>query len=87
MCSAQHLSPLIEHFQLLEDPQCSYLVEHRLLDIIGLTHCAVICGAGTWVDIAVYGRAKEDWLRGLSNVNYFGLLAAFGDPSRESYRQ
>jgi predicted transposase YbfD/YdcC len=39
------------------------LVEHRLIDIIGLTLCAVICGADSWVDIAAYGRAKEDWLR------------------------
>jgi hypothetical protein len=27
----QPLSPLIEHFQSLEDPRCSYLVEHRLV--------------------------------------------------------
>ena len=63
MCPAQPLSPLLEHFQSLDDPRCSHLVEHRLLDIIGLTLCAVICGADSWVDIAAYGRAKEDWLR------------------------
>jgi predicted transposase YbfD/YdcC len=68
MCPAQPLSPLIEHFQSLEDPRCSYLVEHRLLDIIGLTLCAVICGADTWVDIAAYGRAKEAWLRGFLSL-------------------
>ena len=68
MCSAQPLSLLIQHFQSLEDPRCSYLVEHRLLDIIGLTLCAVICGADTWVDIAAYGRAKEDWLRGFLSL-------------------
>ncbi|MGJ3249212.1 MAG: transposase family protein, partial [Elainellaceae cyanobacterium] len=35
---------LLEHFRELEDPRVEYLVEHRLLDIIGLTICAVICG-------------------------------------------
>jgi predicted transposase YbfD/YdcC len=65
---APSLSPLMEHFQSLEDPRCSHLVEHRLLDIIGLTLCAVICGADTWVDIAAYGRAKEDWLRGFLSL-------------------
>ncbi|MFG6101775.1 transposase family protein [Leptothoe sp. EHU-05/26/07-4] len=35
---------LLEHFRALEDPRVEYLVEHRLLDIIGLTICAVICG-------------------------------------------
>ncbi len=56
-------SPLFEHFRDLDDPRVDYLVEHRLLDIIGLTICAVICGADSWVDIELYGNAKEDWLR------------------------
>jgi predicted transposase YbfD/YdcC len=68
MCQAQPLSPLIEHFQSLQDPRCCHLVEHRLLDIIGLTLCAVICGADSWVDIAAYGRAKEAWLRGFLSL-------------------
>ena len=68
MCPAQPLSPLIEHFQSLEDPRCSHLVEHRLLDILGLTLCAVICGADSWVDMAAYGRAKEEWLRGFLSL-------------------
>lgn len=68
MCSAQPLSPLVEHFQSLEDPRCSHLIEHRLLDIMGLTLCAVICGADSWVDIAAYGRAKEAWLRGFLSL-------------------
>ncbi len=54
---------LLEHFRALEDPRVEYLVEHRLLDIIGLTICAVICGADTWVDIELYGQAKEAWLK------------------------
>ena len=56
-------SPLLDHFKDLEDPRVEYLVNHYLLDIIGLTICAVICGADTWVDIETYGRAKADWLR------------------------
>ena len=53
---------LLEHFKELEDPRVGYLIEHRLLDIIGLTICAVVCGADTWVDIELYGKAKEEWL-------------------------
>ena len=56
-------SPLFEHFSNLDDPRVDYLVEHRLLDIIGLTISAVICGADSWVDIELYGNAKEEWLR------------------------
>jgi hypothetical protein len=36
---------LLNHFESLEDPRTPYLIEHRLLDIIGLTICAVVCGA------------------------------------------
>lgn len=55
-------SPLLDHFKDLEDPRVEYLVDHYLLDIIGLTICAVICGADTWVEVETYGRAKEEWL-------------------------
>lgn len=55
---------LLSHFGTLEDPRVSYLVEHRLLDIIGLTICAVICGADSWVEIEAYGHSKADWLKG-----------------------
>ncbi|MGD1859340.1 MAG: ISAs1 family transposase [Leptolyngbyaceae cyanobacterium] len=55
-------SPLLDHFRDLEDPRVEYLVNYYLLDIIGLTICAVICGADTWVEIETYGRAKEEWL-------------------------
>jgi predicted transposase YbfD/YdcC len=55
---------LLEHFKTLEDPRAEHLLEHQLLDIIGLTICAVICGADTWVDIENYGHSKAAWLRG-----------------------
>lgn len=54
---------LVEHFQSLEDPRSEHLIEHHLLDIIALTICAVICGADSWVDIELYGQAKQEWLQ------------------------
>ncbi|MEO1622936.1 MAG: ISAs1 family transposase, partial [Cyanobacteria bacterium J06632_3] len=54
---------LLTHFEALEDPRTSYLVEHPLLDIIVLTICAIICGAETWEEIEEYGRSKHDWLK------------------------
>ena len=38
------------------------MIEHRLLDIVALTICAVICGAEGWEDIEAYGRSKLGWL-------------------------
>ncbi|PZU98979.1 MAG: ISAs1 family transposase, partial [Leptolyngbya sp.] len=53
---------LLRHFEGLEDPRTPYLIEHRLVDMVALTICAVVCGAETWVDIEAYGQSKVDWL-------------------------
>ncbi len=45
---------LLEHFATLEDPRVERSKEHLLLDIIGITICATICGADSWVDIENY---------------------------------
>ena len=55
-------SSLLKHFETLEDPRTKYLIEHRLLDIVALTICAVVCGAEGWEDIETYGRSKLEWL-------------------------
>ena len=51
-------------FQGLTDPRNGRAQRHNLLDIVALTICAVICGADNWVEIAEFGQAKADWLRG-----------------------
>ena len=37
-------------------------------NIIGLTICAVIYGANTWVEIESYGQAKKEWLQGFLSL-------------------
>ena len=56
-------SSLLKHFETLEDPRTAYLIEHRLLDIVALTICAVVCGAEGWEDIEAYGHSKLEWLK------------------------
>lgn len=53
---------VLSHFEGLEDPRTPYLIEHRLVDMVALTICAVICGAESWVDIEAYGQSKAEWL-------------------------
>lgn len=53
---------LVEEFSALEDPRCGGKVEHRLIDILVIAICAVIAGAESWEDIALYGRSKIGWL-------------------------
>ncbi len=35
----------------MEDPRVEWSIQHKLIDIITIAICAVICGADTWVDI------------------------------------
>ena len=55
-------SSILTHFADLEDPRIERSKLHSLPDVLGLTICAVICGADTFVDIELYGEEKFDWL-------------------------
>ena len=46
----------------LEDPRVERTREHKLLDILVIAICAVICGANDWEAVAEYGRDNEAWL-------------------------
>src|SRR5215213_8331595 len=52
-----------EHFATLSDPRTARGREHRLIDILTIPLCAVICGADDWVAVATFGGTKEGWLR------------------------
>lgn len=51
-----------KHFGELEDPRVDRARRHKLLDIIVIAVCGVICGADSWVDIEEFGKAKQEWL-------------------------
>ncbi len=51
------------HFQNLTDPRAEHSIDHRLIDIVMITICAVICGANNWVEIENYGHDKKEWLQ------------------------
>ena len=59
----QICSSVITHFAKLEDPRVVGRTSHRLLDIIVTTICAVICGAESWGDVAIYAEQKIEFLR------------------------
>ena len=50
-------------FAQMSDPRVERTRRHKLIDIITIAICAVICGADTWVDIESYGQAKLKWLK------------------------
>ena len=54
---------LLAHFAKISDPRSSKSQLHPLPSLIAIAVCAVICGADSWVAIADWAEAKEDWLR------------------------
>ncbi len=47
----------------MEDPRVERTKRHKLIDILSIAICAVICGAGSWVAIELYGCTKYEWLK------------------------
>lgn len=64
MKNQEHPIQFLEiYFDNLEDPRLDRRKRHDLLDILGLSILAIVCGADTWVGVEEYGKAKEDFLR------------------------
>jgi hypothetical protein len=56
------LKPTIADHCGLEDPRIDRSKHHKLIDIITIAICAVICGEG-WTDIETYSLTKYEWLK------------------------
>ena len=57
------LAAIEEHFSKVSDPRIDRSKEHKLIDMIAIAICAVICGAEGWVDIELFGKSKLPWLK------------------------
>jgi predicted transposase YbfD/YdcC len=57
------LEAIEEHFSKVSDPRVERTKEHKLIDIIAIAICAVVCGAESWVDIELFGKSKLPWLK------------------------
>jgi hypothetical protein len=60
---------------------------HLLIDIITISICAVVCGASTYEQIVVFGKAKFKWLNtflelpnGIPSHDTFGRVFSMIDP-------
>jgi predicted transposase YbfD/YdcC len=71
------------HFCDLQDPRIERSKLHKLLDIVVIAICAVICGADGWVEVELFGNAKWEWLKrflelpnGIPSHDTFGRVFA-----------
>jgi predicted transposase YbfD/YdcC len=76
------LSSLAEHFAELPDPRSEVNREHRLVDVIVISICAVIAGADGPTGIAEWARSPSvaEWLRQ-------HLALPHGIPAKDTYRR
>lgn len=73
-----HPAPrLADAFAEVVDPRIDRTKRHRLLDILTITLCGVLCGAENWVEIADWAEAKWAWL-----TDWLGL--EHGVPSHDT---
>ena len=77
---------MLRHFQDLPDPRARNVV-HKLQDILVIAICGVICGAGGWAEVEMFGRSKRAWFAtflelpgGIPSHDTFGRIFAKLDP-------
>jgi predicted transposase YbfD/YdcC len=78
---------IVKHFGKVNDPRIERTKRHKLLDILLIAICGVICGADSWVDIELFGKSKLEWLRtflplpnGIPSHDTFGRVFALISP-------
>lgn len=72
------LTSLADCFGDLPDPRVAGRCDHKLLDIIIIAVCGVLCGADSWVGIETVGKAKESWFRQFLELEH-------GIPSHDTF--
>ena len=81
------MADLITHFSTITDKRKSNGIRHKLVDIIVIAICGVICGADDWVMIEHFGNAKREWFEtflelphGIPSHDTFGKVFALINP-------
>jgi len=78
-----------EVFEELDDPRTGNAKRHLLHEILVIALCSVVCGGESCADMALFGRAKRDFLQqflvlphGIPSHDTFSRLFRLLDPAR-----
>jgi predicted transposase YbfD/YdcC len=78
---------LVAHFAVIVDPRIERTRDHKLVDILVIAICTLLCGGETFYDMEEFGLAKFDWFRtflqlpnGIPSHDTFNRVLAALDP-------
>lgn len=71
---------IIKFFSIIADPRVERTKEHRLIDIIVIALCSVLCGAEGFTEIEEFGKSKKEWFKSF-------LELPNGIPSHDTFRR
>lgn len=78
---------IVKYFSPINDPRIDRTKDHSLINIIIIAICAVICGAGGFVEIEEVGLSLKEWLKtfldlpnGIPSHDTFGRVFSLINP-------
>ena len=71
---------LLSCFSIIEDPRLDRKKRHKLLDILAIAICAVLCHAETWNEMQQFGESKKEWFQTFLDLPN-------GIPSHDTFRR
>jgi predicted transposase YbfD/YdcC len=76
-----NIQTLIERAEKIHDPRRQYgYIQHKLVAIIIIAFCGIICGAEDFEDIEAFGKARKDWLSKYLDIQN-------GIPDKDTFRR
>ena len=86
----RNVTKLVRAAKAIEDPRRQTgCFRHRLVDIIVIAFCAILCGAQSYDDLEVFGKARYTWLsvflelpNGIPSADTFERVFELLDPQK-----
>jgi predicted transposase YbfD/YdcC len=78
---------LVAHFAVIIDPRVERTRDHKLVDILVIAICTLLCGGETFYDMEEFGKARFEWFKtflqlpnGIPSHDTFNRVFAALDP-------
>lgn len=72
--------PRVDCLETIKDPRVNRTQDHKLIDILVIGVCSMICGGAGFTDMETFGQAQQTWLNGF-------LELPNGIPSHDTFNR